>query len=133
MSENTQRLEVVFDNGTQNINTKSRSAGAGIGGGMGLGGVLTSTKGTSRSTLANKASPPAKKPLKFGILLLVLGCLGLLYLNGGDKLYSLLLIPTGGYIVYAASKFNSSVWPNLYKYWHDSWLCHKCGSIYHQP
>ena len=38
-SENTQRLEVLYKIGTQNIATTSNSAGAGIGGGFGFGGV----------------------------------------------------------------------------------------------
>ena len=68
-SENTQRLEVLYKIGTQNIATTSNSAGAGIGGGFGFGGVRTSTSGKSQSLLASEAAPPEKQKLTMPICL----------------------------------------------------------------
>ena len=62
-SDNTQRLEVVFDGGTQNINTTSNSAGAGIGGSFGVGGIRTSTSGTSQTSLAWQPPPTLSRVL----------------------------------------------------------------------
>jgi hypothetical protein len=132
-SENTQRLEVVFEHGTQNISTTSHSAGAGIGGSFGIGGVRTSTSGTSQSTLAGKASPPAKKSLKAGVILVIIGLVLLNANSVGMKIFGLFGIAGGGYLIYSAVTYNSNVWPGLYKYWRESWLCNKCGTIYHQP
>ena len=131
-SENTQRLEVVFEHGTQNISTTSHSAGAGIGGSFGVGGVRTSTSGTQQSTLAGKAAPPAKQKFMWAIIVAIVG---FFFLNGGmeAKAFGALLIAAGGYFTYAAIQFNSQKWPGLYQYWKDSWLCNKCGTIYHQP
>lgn len=131
-SENTQRLEVVYEGGTQNISTTSHSAGAGIGGGFGIGGVTTSTSGTSRTTLANKAAPPEKQKYLWAIIIMIVG---LFFFNGGfgAKLFGLLLVGGGGYCTYKAIQFNAQKWPSLYQYWENSWLCHKCGTIYHQP
>lgn len=132
-SDNTQRLEVVYEGGTQSINTISHSAGAGIGGGFGVGGVRTSTSGTSRSTLAIKATPPQKK--KF-IWLIVMIIAGFMFLGGkdtGNIILGLVLIAVGGFATYTAIQFNSKKWPSLFQYWKDSWLCHKCGTIYNQP
>ena len=129
-SDNTQRLEVVFENGTSNINTRSHSAGAGIGGGFGIGGVTTKTSGTSQTVLGEKAAPPMKKPYKWAIISIFVG---LLFLSGsgGAMVFGGLLIAAGAYFIYAASVYNKNEWPPLFKHWQECWLCHKCGSIYH--
>lgn len=131
-SDNTQRLEVVFENGTQNINTQSHSAGAGIGGSFGIGGVTTKTSGTSQTVLGEKAAPPVKKSYKWPIVTIIAGWF---FLSGNAAMVTIgaLIIITGGYFVYAAAKYNKVTWPPMYKYWQECWLCHKCGNIYHHP
>jgi hypothetical protein len=71
-SENTQRLEVAFHSGTQNISTTSNTAGVGIGSGgrIGFGGGVTTTSGQSQSVLASACSPPAKNHTS-GLLLVL--------------------------------------------------------------
>jgi hypothetical protein len=129
-SDNTQRLEVVFENGTSNINTKSHSAGAGIGGTFGIGGVTTKTTGTSQTVLGKKAAPPLKKTYKWAVISIIVGWLFLS--NGGDTLvFGGALIAAGAYFIYAAATYNKNEWPALYKHWQECWLCHKCGNIYH--
>jgi hypothetical protein len=131
-SDNTQRLEVVFEGGTQNINTTSNSAGAGIGGSFGVGGIRTSTSGTSQTSLAQKASPPLKKGLMWPIIAMFIG---LMCFGGGMAavVFGLVLIGSGGYFAYEAMQYNGQQWPTLHQVWLESWLCHKCGTIYHQP
>jgi len=129
-SDNTQRLQVAFENGTQNINTRSHSAGAGIGGSFGIGGVTTKTSGTSQTVLGEKAAPPMKKSYKGSVISIFLG---LLFLNGSGAMLAIgaLLMVGGGYFVYAAANYNKTDWPPLYKHWEESWLCLKCGNVYH--
>lgn len=136
-SDNTQRLEVAFQGGTQNISTSSNTTGIGISGGgrIGLGLAKTKTSGQSQSILAQQASPPAKKSFKWpGIGAFV----GVMILNTANyqvvqSLVGLAIVGLSGYLIYTRIQFNSKEWPGLYRHWSESWICHKCGDIYHQP
>lgn len=131
-SENTQRLQLIYDGGTQDISATSHTAGVGsISGALGLSGSVTKTAGTSRSVLAQKVSPPEKRKL---MAVVVLALIGFLCLTGsfGVVVFGLLLIAVGGYGTYDAIRFNTQHWPGLYQRWLDSWMCHKCGHSYHQ-
>ena len=137
-SDNTQRLEVAFHSGTQNISTTSNTAGVGIGGGgrFGYGGGITTTSGQSQSILAQQAPPPRKKSYKWPAIGAFFGILmGLTGLSPGTYVQGLVMLGVGGccgYVAYSRRQFNSQDWPKLYQYWAESWLCHKCGGIYHQ-
>ena len=131
-SENTQRLEVVFENGTSNINTRSHSAGAGFGGAFGVGGATTTTSGTSQTVQGRKAAPPMKKPTTrfvFGIIISVI----VLMSGGLYFIFGSLLIGANFYLLNKSKSYNKIEWPPLYKLWQECWLCHKCGNIYHHP
>ena len=138
-SENTQRLEVAFHSGTQNISTTSNTAGVGIGSGgrIGFGGGVTTTSGQSQSVLASACSPPAKKSYKWPAIVAFFGIgMGLSgFKDMSTVLTGLPLLGIGafsGYVLYSRFQFNSQEWPKLYRYWSESWICHKCGGIYHQ-
>lgn len=137
-SENTQRLEVAFNNGTQNISTTSNSAGVGIGSGgkIGFGGGVTKTSGQSQSVLAQQAAPPLKSSYKWPAIGVFFGFLGLLGVADMSMPVGGLVMLGGGafsgYVLYNRRQFNSQEWPKLYQHWSESWLCHKCGGIYHQ-
>jgi len=129
-SDNTQRLEVVYHGGTQDINTTGATVGGAHGGGIfGLGGAVTKTTGQSQSILAQKAAPPSKKPYKWGSIFLLVGTV-LLSGPTGILLTGIGFIALGGYMVYSAYQFNSKEWPTLHQCWLDSWLCNKCGTTY---
>jgi hypothetical protein len=105
-SENTQRLEVAFDGGTQDIESKSRSIGlASVGGNLGIGGATTKTKGRSQSVLAQKAAPPAKKSIKWAVLL---AFFGLMFTGqpGGVSVIGYLMLAGGVYLGYTVRSFN---------------------------
>lgn len=132
-SDHTQRLQVAFDGGTQDISATSHTAGVGsISGALGLSGSVTKTSGVSRSVLAQKAAPPEKRKL---MAVIVVTIIGLLCLQGSIKvvMFGLALVAFGGYGLYNSIQFNSKAWPKLYQRWLDSWMCHKCGNVYHQP
>jgi len=138
-SENTQRLEVAFHSGTQNISTTSNTAGVGIGGGgrIGFGGGVTKTSGQSQSVLAAACTPPAKKPYNWPAIGAFFGIpMGLSGLGSmSTAVAGLAFLGVGafsGYALYSRRQFNSQKWPKLYQYWSESWICHKCGGIYHQ-
>ena len=130
-SENTQRLEVVYEHGTQAISTTSKSVGGGFGGTFGVGGVHTSTSGTSQSTMAQKSAPPVKQKWGYTIAMMVVG---LLCFNGslGYIMFGVALVAAGGFPLYRAFEFNLGQWPNLYQAWKESWVCNKCGTFYRQ-
>lgn len=135
-SENTQRLEVAFHSGTQNISTSSNTAGMGIGSGgrIGFGGGVTKTSGQSQSVLAATCAPPAKQSLKWPTIGMGIGALLLVNSNWqvAPILIGLVIVSISGYLRYTRLQFNSKEWPNIYQHWAASWICHKCGGIYHQ-
>ena len=122
-SDNTQRLEVAYQFGTQDISTQSNTAGVGLGmrGGLGIGGAVTSTKGQSQSILAQNAAPPARKSYKWPLII---------FLSGFATYGVGCLI--GGYFCYQNYLYNNETLPELYQHWTKGWMCHKCGNTYYQ-
>jgi hypothetical protein len=76
-SENTQKLSIIYENGTNNISTNSKTVGVGFGGGggIGIGRSSTNTSGTSQSILAQKVSPPKKNSYFLAAFVMVLGAI----------------------------------------------------------
>lgn len=134
-SENTQRLQVAFQNGTQNISTSSRSTGIGISsnGSLGLGLGSSKTSGQSQTILAQQVAPPPKKSLKWPV---IGGIVGWILLTSKGPIAVILIgiaiLGISGYLIYQRRQFNSKEWPGLYQHWSNSWICHKCGDVYHQ-
>ena len=132
-SENTQRLEVTYHGGTQNISTTSNSAGVGFSGGrIGIAGGVTKTSGQSQSTLAAACAPPAKKTNMVPVLGIIFGMISLSSGQMVSIIWGLAILGISGYFYYSRYQFNSQEWPKLYQHWSKSWICHKCGGIYHQ-
>lgn len=115
------------EQGTQNINTISNTAGAAYGGAFGVGGATTKTSGISQSKLGQKAAPPERKSYKWvGIIgFIAFLCMGVWYV-------AFPVIAICALFAYKAYEFNSKEWPDLYQYWLDCWMCNKCGNVYHQ-
>lgn len=130
-SENTQRLEVVYDNGTNDINTQSHSSIFGFGrGGLGFGLGKTKTKGTSQSGLAQKSAPPAKKKIKLQIIIILIGSWFLMHPTIKFAVFGTILVASGAFLIYKKINYNKQTLPGLYQEWVNSWLCTKCGSVY---
>jgi len=121
-SDNTQRLEMIYDQGTQNIQTTT------VGGGYGRGPAIgtASTRGKSQSKQAAKAAPPGK-PSWFPIVALTfVGIFSVGFYYVGFAII--------GLAIYLGIKTSQAkkIYPGLYQHWLNSWMCHKCGEIYQQ-
>lgn len=133
-SDNVQSLRVIYESGTQNIKTSSRTFGSGIGGGTGgfgggFGSANTTTSGTQQTTLAKKASPPNKK--SFIPSVVIAGLAIAFTAMFSMPIYILLIaVAIAGFLGYRAFKYNKEQYPPLYDVWSHSWHCHKCGTIY---
>lgn len=125
-SDNTQRLEVIFDNGTQDINTRSSTVGTAYGrGGLGVGGGSTKTTGQSQTKQAQKAAPPKKPSWWVVVPLVFMGVILLL-----NVWYIGLALLGFAYFVGTKVIASKKTYPGLYQNWLSSWMCNKCGEIY---
>jgi hypothetical protein len=126
-SDNTQRLEVIYENGTQDINTTSRTVGGGYGGGVGAGGATTRTTGQAQSKQAQKAAPPKQASFGLSVGLVIVSIF--LFVFG---VWYIALIGFGLAFVFGKKpyEYNKNVHPAKYREWQNKWMCHKCGEIY---
>lgn len=132
-SDNVQSLSVIYESGTQQINTKSFTSGGGLGlsgGGLGagIGGGRTKTSGTQQSQLAAKAAPPKKKSFSATIIIILIGIIAIYFEL--PTIILLLAIMIGGFLGYRAFKYNKEEYPSKYQTWVNSWHCNKCGTIF---
>ncbi len=131
-SDNIQKLSVVYEHGTQNIQTTGRTRGSGIGfggGGLGagIGSARTTTKGKSQSIAAKNAAPPDKKKIIIPIAMMGVGLLIIKFIH---VFPGLLFIAGGGFIFWKFWQYNKNTYPPLYQQWQRSWLCNRCGEIF---
>lgn len=132
-SDNTQRLQMVYEGGTANINTTSHTGGIGAGkGGLGVGVATTTTSGVSRSLLAERAAPPGKAGYLFKLFFAFLAFL--LYVSTEWfsiwKILAFSVLALCAYLIFMGYRFNSKEWPVLFKRWQQKWICNKCGHIF---
>jgi hypothetical protein len=129
-SDNTQRLSVIYQSGTQHISTTSTSFGGGGGTGFGVGSAVTNTSGTSRSYLAIKAAPPAKKTFKKATMFASFWLLSWFLASTIPFPLFLPLLGIAIFSAYKAIRYNKDEYPGLRQTWLKSWHCNKCGTIY---
>ena len=136
-SENTQKLSVIYENGTSNISTNSKTTGVGFGGeGFGIGTASTNTSGTSQSMLAQKVSPPEKNSYLLAGVTILIGVIFLFNVNAlriNDFICGLIgvfLLGFGFKIFRVNYRYNSNAFPKKYLEWNKAWHCNKCGAIY---
>jgi hypothetical protein len=120
-SNQCQRLEVIYDAGT-NLNSSS-SAGVGlIAGRLGVAGAKSF--GISRSLQATKISPPTQKNLFPAVLVFALGIFLLAvsnYILGG------LVFVGGGMLLFSYLYDNHVFHPKRLSEWLRMWMCNQCG------
>lgn len=135
-SENTQKLSLIYENGTNNISTESKTIGAGLGTGFVIGGASTKTSGTSQSILAEKVSPPKKNSYFLASFIIILGLIFLTNVhefNIKDSIFGLIAIFLLGFginVFKVNYRYNSKTFPKKYLEWTKFWHCNKCGNIY---
>lgn len=129
-SDNIQKYEVLYMNGTSTSN--STTVGAGIFGSAGGGVANTTTH--SQSHMAATVAPPQKKGYvkKFILFLVLFEILAHIVGSIGDTVYniaSIVAFVAAGYLVYQQSYlWNRDVYPQLLEQWHHSYVCMKCGN-----
>ncbi|MFA9190663.1 hypothetical protein AAGV28_04700 [Flavobacterium sp. FZUC8N2.13] len=135
-SENTQKISLIYEKGTNNISTNSKTVGVGIGTGVVVGSVSTNTSGKSQSLLAEKVSPPKKNSYLLAFFIITIGLIFLVNINELDTkgsifgLIAILLVGFAIKIIKVTYKYNSITFPKKYMEWTKSWHCNKCGYIY---
>lgn len=136
-SDSCQRLEVAYQGGTSNIQTKSTGVGLGWGrGGIGLGVGKSRTSGTSQTQLAAKVAPPRKQRYTPWVILFLVGVLIAYATSNGHWSWMALAVAfmvVAAGMIYLAFQFNRTKWPGLYRHWLDLWICHTCGKIFSPP
>lgn len=135
-SENVQTLQMVHNQGTSISSSESKTHAGGFLDIIPSVKAKTKTSGVSYSKLALKAQAPEKKKIIVSGGIVILAALLFPLQFESFSIISLLIhvgiIGICGKITYDRLKFNKEEWPALMNEWENSWMCHKCGSIF-QP
>lgn len=142
-SDNVQRLSIVYDGGTSEINAKESGVGLGFGsGGLGIGLGSSKIKGSNQSLLSRKVAPPAKKKtlkhfLLWGIGLFIVPSLVVTIFEWNASFSQFLVVlaylAAAGTHLYSDFQFNRTIFPDLFSRWDESFLCLKCGLVSQVP
>lgn len=134
-SDNTQRLEVIYEQGTSNVSATSKTKIRPLFSIIPSATAKTKTKGISITKSAQLASPPMKASYLPPAAGLIVG-LAITIWQLGSK-YHIALIILGlvallgsAWLLYIFIRYNLKRWPNEYATWKKSWMCNKCGVIY---
>ena len=136
-TDNVQRIELAYMQGSSNIDTIGKTVGAGIGRGggrwgVGVGGARTRTRGSSQSYLAENLSPPSQ--IGYTSVSWLIGIGVLILLVGGREIFFLILgfglIAWGGYRFYRIGHHNERWYPQAMEVWRRNWICQRCGDIF---
>ena len=132
-SNNTKRVEVIFDQGTSDSSATSLILGSNA-------DAVAVTSGRSQTRLAQKVSPPKKKDIFGPLFLLLLSLVFFVFIFfskdfslGGPwyiGLFLLLMFILSIRFLMVNLKFNKFEWPKIYESWLKSWCCLKCGNIF---
>ena len=150
-SENIQRVELIYQQGTQTGTMRGTVSGVGIGmgsSGMSYGGGGGSISGTTtnQTALASSVAPPKKQfvvplllPLITGfyaVVSLVQGIAGGSFYAAGMGIMFAVILAVATYFMRNQRKksktYNQETLPRLIKEWHETWMCHKCGTVFHE-
>ncbi len=134
-SDATQRLEVIFEQGTNHINTTSKTRVRPFLGLLPTAHAKTTTSGLSMSKAAQKAAPPAKSLYKSPAIAALIGLVVIFIELGGHFNFVWFIIGVAlagffGWVLYQAIVYNTKEWPVDYAVWQKNWRCNKCGNIF---
>jgi len=129
-SGDTRRLEIVYQDGLHDVQT--RSTGAGLGGdGFGLGGGVgaATTTGTQQSRLSQSAAPPVKySAIGPGCTLVAVIVVALVIPNPVSWSIAAVVALICIALISGYNKHNSTVFPTLYADWSNTFMCLRCGN-----
>lgn len=129
-SQNTQRLNVAYENGTCEISATSRPSG------LFQDGHYQTTIGTHQSILARNAAPPKKWTYGVCYVIIFIGfwitLLGQMLAIRAQVFLGLLTVAIGIFIFRIIFSHNRKIWSREYKIWAETWLCLKCGHQFHR-
>lgn len=138
-SENCQKLEVIYDEGTQNVSATGRTRGMAVGlvgshPAIGFGSATTTTAGVSRSRLAEKAAPPAMRPVRNWFITGFVAFVVFSFMSDWAP-WTWLVAPLAVlalcvYMIVRAAWWNSKEHPSRQRRWHRQWMCHGCGKTF---
>lgn len=129
-SENIQKCEVIYMNGTTNISATTTA-----------GDVEAQTSGQISTSLAQSVAPPAQKEehwiafIVCGLIALWSGysCWSSYHSQGINWLFPIFfaLVSFGCYTgSKEAHEYNTNQYPREYQAWKKSYICHRCGSVF---
>ena len=124
-SDDAKYLSVVYESGLSSINTQTEGAIYNHRATK-RNATTATTTGTVQSATSVKARPPARKSLKFSLLLAVIGLL----LLSRHTAPGLLLLAAGSLWFYVTWTYNRRVYPYQYQVWEQSAMCQRCGTIF---
>jgi len=139
-SSNVQRFQVIYDQGTSNINLDSNTVGGGVGFGGGLrGGVglgRTGTSGKSQTLIAEKTKPPGNDmyTASGGLLVFVIFIAIIFYITLKDvdtyRISVWLSLIVGVYFISKVLNRDQAEYERQYQDWLNKWYCNKCGNSF---
>jgi len=134
-SGETQRLEVIYEQGTSHSSATSRTRVRPFMGILPMAMAKTKTTGVTMSKAAQKAAPPAKMLYKVPIIGVVVGfvLLGNAFgsrVNSTWLVLGLVAVGAFGWLLVRRIRYNMKEWPGSYAVWEKSWMCNKCGNIF---
>lgn len=138
-STSCQRLEVVYDSGTRDVNMTGHTSGMAVGlvGGhaaFGLGSATTNTEGTSRTRLAARAAPPQVRPVRGWFIAAFVFFVIFCFLSDWAPWFwtaaPLAVLALCIYMIVRAAWWNSKKLPSEQRKWRREWMCHSCGQTF---
>ncbi len=131
-SSNVQRYQVIYEQGTSNINLGSNTVGGGVGFGGGLRGGLglgrTGTSGKSQTLIAEKTKPP--KDTRFTPSIIILSIALVLYVADNMKIIFIIWAIIGAFLCFYSIKKGTEIYNSNYTEWLNKWYCNKCGNSF---
>jgi hypothetical protein len=148
-SEDAVKLSLVYAAGLSDVETRSRGHGWALGdGGLLLGFGSSKGTGTSQTQLSKLAAPPRKKKYRHVILAWLIGLLmaGPLIdvfvassrnpealLRRDFQIFAYIFSALVVLVLAILWRFNHVVFPRRLDVWNRSFMCQRCGEVFHPP
>ncbi len=131
-SDDVKRFEVMYEQGTSNVNLASDTLGIGVTGSRrgGIGFAKTQTSGKSQTLIAEKTKPPKRSYALSGTIIFLILVIPLLAKDGSGWWTLLACVLIGAYPLNKAYLSEEKKFKESHDIWIRSWYCNKCGSVF---